>query len=253
MSLRNVDASQTETQAEQMETVQQAMPAFPLYSAIIIGCLVLVYCFQIKADGNSNFIAGGDNSIFLAGFDKPAFISGQYWRIFTGFTLHSGLMHLFFNCYAIYVLGKLVETLSNRAHLANIFPLAAIGGNILSLIFLPDGISVGASGGVTGFLGYLAVYGYKRRAILSNDFLKNMLFNIGFLALYGIVLYQKIDNFGHLGGLLTGAIYGFIQISGDVYKDPRNISPKIKSAGLIALGITILISIFSVLVLSKII
>lgn len=236
-----------------MEAVQTAMPAFPVYSAIIIGCLILVYCFQIKADGNSNFIAGGDNSIFLAGFDKPAFIGGQYWRIFTGSMLHSGLMHLFFNCYAIYVLGKLVETLSNRAHLANIFLLAAIGGDILSLIFLPDGISVGASGGVTGFLGYLAVYGYKRRAILSNSFLKNMLFNIGFLALYGIALYQKIDNFGHLGGLLTGAVYGFIQISGDVYEDPRNVSPKMKIIGMIALGLTILVSIFSVLVLLKIV
>jgi rhomboid protease GluP len=244
---------QAETPAGQMETVQKALPAFPVYSLIIIVCLIMVYFFQFRADGNGSIISGGDNSILLAGFDKPAFINGQFWRLFTGFTLHSGLMHLFFNCYAIYVLGKLVETLSNRAHLANIFLLAAIGGNILSLIFLPDGISVGASGGVTGFLGYLAVYGYKRRAILSNDFLKNMLFNIGFLAFYGIVLYRKIDNFGHLGGLLAGAIYGFIQISGDVYQDPRNVSPKTKLIGWVALDLTILVSIFSALVLSKIV
>lgn len=252
MSLKYTNPEEPEVSTEAAENVQTSAPVYPLYSFILIGLLVLVYAAQIAADGKDFVINGGDSSILLAGFVKPAFLSGQYWRILTGFTLHGGLLHLFFNCYAIYVLGRLVETLSNRAHLAVIFLFAAIGGNILSLLFMPDGSSVGASGGITGFLGYLAVYGYKRRAILSNAFLKNMLFNIGFLALYGFFLRDRIDNFGHLGGLLTGAAYGLFQISGDVYKDPRIIGNKTEIIGLVALGFTIAVSLFSVLILLKI-
>ncbi len=76
-----------------------------------------------------------------------------------------------------------------------------------------------------------------------------MLFNIGFIALYGYFLREYIDNFGHLGGLLAGAIYGFFQISGDVYKDPREVGKTTEFIGLTALGIFIAMSIFSILII----
>lgn len=248
---------QIEKEAEQpvetQEGVRRATPVFPVYSIAMVGCLIIVSICQFKVDGPKAIISGGEASVLLAGFVKPAFIHGEYWRILTGMQLHIGLIHLFFNCYALYVLGKLIEILSNRAHLIIVFLLAGIGGNILSLIFLPEGNSAGASGGILGFLGYLAVYGYKRRRLLPPEFLKNMLFNIGFIALYGILLYSVIDNFGHLGGVLTGAFYGVIQISGDVYKDPRQVSSKVEILGLIALGIFLTVTIFSCLVLLRIV
>jgi rhomboid protease GluP len=251
MSLQN--ENETQQPIETQASVRRATPVFPVYSFVMVACLVIVSICQFKADGGSTILYGGDTSILLAGFAKPAFINGEYWRILTGMQLHIGLIHLLFNCYALYVLGKLIEILSNRAHLVIIFLLAGIGGNILSLIFMPEVNSAGASGGILGFLGYLAVYGYKRRKILPPEFLKNMLFNIGFIALYGIMLYRVIDNFGHLGGVLTGALYGFIQISGDVYKDPRQIGSKMEILGLIALGIFISVTVFSCLVLLRIV
>lgn len=237
---------------EETQGFQRAVGAVPYYSIILIVSLCAVAVFQILADGR-NPIVFGEESALIAGFVKPAFLQGQYWRILTGAALHGGLMHLVFNCYALYVLGKLIETLSNRAHLAIVFLLSAIGGGILSLIFMPDGVSVGASGGIVGFLGYMAVYGYRRRELLPPSFLKNMLVNIGFIALYGILLSGSIDNFGHLGGLLTGAIYGFFQISGDIYKDPRTVSKTVEICGLIALSAFIAVCLFSILLLSKII
>ena len=242
-----------ETPAAETENVQRAAPAIPYYSYILIGCLIAVSLCQFAVDGKDSIMSGGGESTLLAGFVKPLFLAGQYWRILTGAALHGGLIHLAFNCYALYTLGKLIEMLSNRAHLAIVFLLSAIGGGILSLIFLPNGVSVGASGGIVGFLGYLAVYGYKRRKLLSDSFLKNMLFNIGFIAFYGIALSSNIDNFGHLGGLLTGAVYGFLQISGDVYEDPRIVGSTTNSVGYAALGIFVLVCVFSVLVITGIV
>jgi rhomboid protease GluP len=237
------------------ETVnyQRAAFVFPLYTVILIVCLFAVFASQLFADGQNSLLEGGNMSVAFAGFVKQFFREGQYWRILTGAALHAGLVHLAFNSYALYVLGKLVETLSNRAHLAIVFLLSAIGGGILSLIFLPEIPSVGASGGIVGFLGYLTVYGFKRRKLLPDGFLKNMLFNVGFIAGGGIFLMSNVDNFGHVGGLIVGAVYGLIQIPGDLYQDPREVSSLTKICGYAALGVFILTCIFSILLLLGII
>ena len=183
---------QTEEVEQETENYQRATVVVPVYSIVLIASLVVVFLCQLYADSLRPIIEGINNSVFLAGFVKPFFSEGQYWRILTGAALHGGLIHLAFNSYALYVLGKLIETLSNRAHLAIIFLLSVIGGGILSLIFIPEIPSIGASGGVIGFLGYLTVYGFKRRKLLPDAFLKNMLFNVAFIAFIGIFVMSNI-------------------------------------------------------------
>ncbi|MDQ3635045.1 MAG: rhomboid family intramembrane serine protease [Acidobacteriota bacterium] len=229
----------------QPEVIQRVTPVTPAFSIVLIVCIVLVWICQALFVSQKTILFGGQNSVIIAGFDKQFFLEGQYWRILTGAALHGGIIHLAFNAYALYVLGKLVEFLSNRSHLAIVFLLSVIGGGLMSLAFLPDP-SIGASGGIIGFLGYLTAYGFKRRKLLSNAFLKNMLFNIGFIAVMGIFIIPNVDNFGHLGGLLVGLIYGFIQVPSDLYKDPRETGKVTKILGYVSLGIFILTSIFTI-------
>ena len=250
---KDEEVSPDDLAAGQVEDVQRATPIFPLYSVILVVCLIAVSVCQFLIDGQEGALFGGEISTRLAGFDKPLFTDGQYWRILSGVVLHGGLIHLAFNSYALFSLGKLIELLSSRAHLAIVFLLSALGGNLLSLIFLPEGKSVGASGGIIGFLGYLTAYGFARRKLLPDAFLKNMLFNIAFIGFIGVFIIPKVDNFAHLGGLLTGAIYGFLQIPRDLYKDPRKVGSATDIFGLIALGIVIATSVFSVLILLRII
>ncbi len=104
-----------------------------------------------------------------------------------------------------------------------------------------------------GLVGYLAIYGYRRKRQLPPDFLKSMLINIGFIAAFGIIAYRFVDNFAHLGGLLVGAIYGFIQIPRGLDKNPREAGTIAEILGWIALGIFIYTCIFSVLLLLKVV
>ena len=227
---------------EELEEIQNAAverSSPPYYTYALLGCIVAVTAAQ--------FAHGLEDSILLAGFVKPQFLHAhEYWRILTGAALHGGLLHLFMNGYALLGFGRLVEMLSNRAHLAIVFLLSAIGGGLLSLWAVPGGISVGASGGIVGLISYLAVYAFRRRKFISYEFRKSLLMNIGFIIVFGLVLYQVIDNYGHIGGLIVGAIYGFIQIPSDEYVDPREAGTPAEIAGLVAMGIYIATALFSI-------
>jgi len=191
--------------------------------------------------------SGLEKSIEAAGFVKPAFIDdGQYWRVLTGGALHGGLLHIYFNSQALYGFGSLMEFLSNRAHIAIVFLLAVIGGGLLSLVFMPEGTSVGASGGIMGLIGYMAIYAYRRREQLPPDFLKTMLINVGFIAAFGIIAYQLVDNFAHIGGFLVGAIYAFIQVPRDLTADPRKTSKVLDTLGIIAIAVYIAEAAFAI-------
>jgi len=210
----------TDDEATKLDEAEPARPArspIPVYTTTLIIAIVIVFIAQLSE--------GLDNSILRAGFVKPAFLQDrEYWRILTGATTHASILHVVMNCYAFYSFGRIFELLTNRAHLAIVFLLSAIGGGLLSLSFQPQAISVGASGGIVGLVSYLAVYSFKRRNFITPQFRRSLLTNIGFILVFGLVLYQVVDNWGHIGGLLTGAIYGLIQIPSDQYADPREAS-----------------------------
>jgi len=222
-----------------------------VYTYILLVGIGAVFLTQmVVGQGLTSLLVGDNYSAFVAGFYKPLFTQHhEYWRILTGATIHGGLIHVLMNGYALLLFGRLVEMLSNRAHLAIVFLLACIGGGLLSLYFIPDGVSVGASGGIVGLLGYVTVYAFRRRKFISAEFRKSLLINIGFLFFFGLVLINVVDNYGHLGGLIVGGVYGLIQIPSDEYKDPRIAHPITRIAGVIALGIFLLACVLSIALL----
>lgn len=231
---------------EAIEFARQSELSTPYFTYLLVGLIIAVTLCQMAA--------GLDESRKIAGLEKPVFwSSGEYWRIMTSATLHGGILHIFFNGQALLGFGGLIEYLSNRAHLLIVFVLAIIGGGLCSLFFMPDGNVIGASGGIMGLIGYLAVYGYRRKKQLPPDFLKSMLVNIGFIAAFGLIAYQIIDNFAHLGGFLTGAIYGFIQIPRDMQKNPREAGAAVELLSYAALILFVLSCIFSILLLLKVV
>jgi membrane associated rhomboid family serine protease len=224
---------------EAIEFARRSEATTPYYTVILIGSIVAVFVAQISA--------GLEESIVAAGFVKPDFIEkGEYWRILTGGALHGGLLHIYFNSQALYGFGSLMEFLADRAHVAVVFLLAVLGGGFLSLVFMPEATSIGASGGIMGLIGYMSIYAYRRRAQLPPDFLKNMLINIGFIAAFGVIAYQLIDNFAHLGGFVVGAIYGMVQIPSDLTADPRRTNSIINVLGIIAIAVYIAEAVFAI-------
>ena len=77
----------------------------------------------------------------------------EWYRLFSPMVLHAGLIHYFLNMTALWFIGKAVEQCHGFAAAAILFIIPAVGGTILSAIFLPEYISVGASGGIFGLIG----------------------------------------------------------------------------------------------------
>jgi membrane associated rhomboid family serine protease len=221
-------------------------PPVPVYTILMVGLTAVVFLVQVAT--------GFEVSTARVSFDKLMFVNAhEYWRILTGATVHGGLLHVGMNGYAFYMFGKITETISSRAHLAIVFLLAAIGGGVLSLVFLPEGSSVGASGGILGIVGYLTVYAFRRRQFISKEFRKSLLINIGFILIFGLFLFDRIDNYAHIGGLVAGAIYGLVQIPSSEYIDPRVTGKLAETAGLACLGIYMAAGVFAILLMLKVV
>lgn len=152
---------------------------------------------------------GLESSFQHAGLVKPLVRQGEVWRLFTGPMLHGSFWHLLMNATSAISLALLIERTAHRHVLVPLWLLGAVGGSLCSLACLPEQTSVGASGGLMGFVGFLAVMGWKRQRLLPPRFTGSILRSLAFMALFGLMAWSVIDNAAHAGGALTGALVGY--------------------------------------------
>lgn len=214
-----------------------------IYTAAVLACLIVVALLQL--------IAGEKESIQAAGLVKSAVWDGEVWRLFTCATLHVNFMHIWMNGHALFELGRMIESLTHRAFLGIVFLPSAVCGSVFSLLLIPNTTSVGASGGLMGLVGFLAVLGYRRKEILPSSFFKSILSSICFMGVVGLVGFAIIDNAAHLGGLLAGAVCGVVLIKKGGVATSTTASRLVKGLGFVSLLAIVAISIFSIVMIVK--
>jgi len=137
--------------------------------------------------------------------------AGQYWRLITPIFLHIGIFHLLVNMFALRILGSDIESLFGTGRFLIIYLVSGVGGTIASMVF-NSSISAGASGAIFGLIGAEAVFLYINRhslGLFSDQRLQSLLGIIIINLLFGFAT-PGIDNAGHIGGLLTGALVGWL-------------------------------------------
>ena len=178
----------------------------PLVSAtaVIIATTVIVsVSAMLSSEGKTLFDAFQ--------LDKAAVANGEYWRLWTVTLLHGGWAHLFFNMYALYLVGPIVERWYGSLRFVAFYLACAAAGSVASFVFGGDAPSVGASGAIFGLFGIVLAAGRLHHPVdrqsraLVGQLGMLILINIGF----GFAV-QGIDNAAHLGGLAAGLIIGAI-------------------------------------------
>lgn len=130
---------------------------------------------------------------------------GEYYRLVTAGFLHYGLLHLALNSYALWILGRECERLLGPLRFIVLYMLAGLGGNVA--VYLFSGLNspvLGASGSIFGLFGALFFFFRKLRSDvrgLVGLIVANLLLSV-FIA--------GISLSAHVGGLLTGALFGLV-------------------------------------------
>lgn len=185
------------------EPQEQRLPT-PYWTFTFIGINLIVFLLMTLAGGSTNQLV----LIAFGAKVNPLIQAGQVWRLLTSMFIHIGIIHLVFNLYSLWALGPLTEQSYGHWKYFVIYILSGLGGSAASYLFSPA-LSAGASGAIFGLLGAQLFYSYKRPYLWKSGLGMNLviviLVNLGF----GI-LQPGIDNYAHLGGLITGALMGIL-------------------------------------------
>lgn len=142
----------------------------------------------------------------------------QYWRLLTPVFLHAGFMHIATNMLTLCFIGPLVEEAFGRWKFLGLYFFGGIFGNIMSYLFAPLTISVGASTALFAMFGGLILYAvqFKEDPRIRSQGTIMILFVV--LNLVTGFASTDIDMWGHIGGLIGGmmftVIFGFYGRSG---------------------------------------
>jgi len=184
----------------------------PRLTWIVLGINVAMFLvtvlYGLIYGGNWNLLTNLLSTLVFFGAKVNEYIAeGEVWRLFTATVLHGDILHLLFNIYALSALGVTIERYFGHGRFLLIYLLGGLWGSFASFATSPE-ISVGASGAIFGLAGATAVYFWRYRENFGAEgraTLQNVLMVIGLNLVFGFTN-EQIDNAGHIGGLIGGAL-----------------------------------------------
>lgn len=134
--------------------------------------------------------------------------NGEIYRLLTACFVHANFLHIFFNMYALYYIGPMVEKYYGKLKYLLIYLGSGIMGSLFSVV-LSNNVSIGASGAIFGLFGSMLYFGYKYRATLDG-FVRSGIIPVLFINLILGFIVPNIDVYGHIGGLIDGLLLSYI-------------------------------------------
>lgn len=171
---------------------------YPMITFLLVALNIFIYLIPVLFNQSNYFIE--KFSLFA-----PYVRRGEYYRLLSAAFIHANIFHLLFNCYALLVIGRQLESFLGKVKFLVIYLFSAITSSIMSIIFLGNNISVGASGAIFGLMGSLVYFGYHYRVYLGNVVRTQIVPLIATNLCLGLMI-TGIDNFAHIGGLIGGLL-----------------------------------------------
>jgi len=168
---------------------------------ILIALNVVIYIYGAIVCGN---LETGNEVVYVWGQVNAFVFQGAYWQLFTSMFIHASIYHLVGNLLFLLIFGLRGEEMFSLQEYLGIYILGGLAGNLLSLVFGPNFISVGASGAIFAMFGACVIYDRRsmRQSIVGALVYAFFLFIINTGA--------NVNILAHLGGLAVGLALGYI-------------------------------------------
>lgn len=197
------------------------MTTVPQVTYALIAINVIVFLAEGRLAGGSGGGVGNlfDNGALLgSGIEvSPGHVTyvgvayGQWWRIVTGGFLHVNLLHIAFNMYLLYLLGRILEPALGSVKFAVLYAVSLLTGSLGALIVSPHGLTVGASGAIFGLMGAVLLEARARQIPELQSWVAWLIvINLAFS-----FLFPDISWGGHVGGLIGGLLVTLVLQAGD--------------------------------------
>lgn len=225
----------------------RAMPssANPVVTTALVAMNVAIYVVSSLGAGltQPSFRVQLDFALIGRGLSATGLVGvaeGEWYRLITGGFLHGGLLHLAFNMYVLWILGKQLEPALGRVGFTAVYFASMLAGSFGVMLLDPGALTVGASGAVFGLFGYAVVAQFVRGINpLQTGLGAVILINLAFT-----FLVPGISIGGHVGGLLGGLVAGVLH---DIVRRKVGAPPQVGIALVVAFGLACAVG--SVLVL----
>ncbi len=186
----------------------------PTVTMVLLAVNVATYVFSGLLGGSLNRPSADftrDWGLIGRGFDGSTgtlvgVAEGEWYRLVTGGFLHGSLLHLAFNMFALWILGRQLEPAVGRLNYAAVYVASLLAGSLGVMVLDPGQITVGASGAVFGLFGF-ALIAQWARGINPMD---TGLGGIIIINLVYTIAVPGISVGGHVGGLIGGAVAGVL-------------------------------------------
>ena len=188
-------------QRTQVRTVR-SLQAEPTLTYVLIGLNVLVFVAGMLTGSSATGGPFGGDLIADGAVSRPTVADGEWWRLITAGFLHAGLFHLFFNMFALYILGGLLEPAIGRLRFGLIYAVSLLAGSFGALLLEETGRTVGASGAIFGLMG-AAVVIMRNRGINPMESGLGLWIGLNLLITFTV---PGISIGGHIGGLAGGVV-----------------------------------------------
>lgn len=133
----------------------------------------------------------------------------RIWQPVTYMFMHANLEHIFFNMFALWMFGYVLENFWGTKRFLIYYFVCGIGAGLLTLL-IPGGLTVGASGAVYGILlAFGMTFPEERIYLYFLMPIKAKWFVVGYAVielLEGLFVTDGIAHFAHLGGMLFGLL-----------------------------------------------
>ncbi len=150
---------------------------------------------------------------WFVNFSPSVFEDRELWRPLTMGLLQFELLHAFMNLLWSFFLGWLLERTLGRAQLLVVFVTSVLTGSLLSTLASPWTPSLGSSGGVFGLVGAVVTFGIVRAELVESRLVAFA--GVGMLPYLVLTFWsglgsEGVDNWCHLGGMLSGLLLGLV-------------------------------------------